>query len=339
MDFFVAIDEAGHIVSSHGDAISPQDGHAFFTSLYLLDSYAIKGLWAGEDVFVEAFDKPLIAQHVQFKNSQWIAQAPYNFEFTFSPQKLCVDEWDRFHGLSDKKIPFVLSAKAQDEFFDLVDSFDDESITINGESFETPPFYIEDPSFYKSSDWNEKYLAPALPGWDLQGPHPALAPVLPQIKLLKSRVAVWGCGRGHDAAFLAQQGHVVRAMDVSPEALTQARKLYSQIPQLEFAAGDALKDGGEKTCDLIFEHTLFCAIPPHQRRELVQAWHRALDDQGFLLGVFFVMPKRSGPPYGCSEWELRQLLEKRFRLLYWKRWQASPGPRQGCELVVYAQKL
>ena len=109
-----------------------------------------------------------------------------------------------------------------------------------------------------------------------------------------------------------------------------------QNARLHLETGDVFRS--DRTADIIFEHTLFCAIAPEKRKELVRVWKNSLSDAGYLLGIFFVMPKRSGPPYGGSEWELRELLEPHFRLMYWKRWLHSPPRRQGTELVVFAQK-
>jgi hypothetical protein len=56
------------------------------------------------------------------------------------------------------------------------------------------------------------------------------------------------------------------------------------------------------------------------------------------------MDKRTGPPFGGSEWELRSRLQshasqKGFRILYWNRLRDSKPERLGQELFVYAQKL
>lgn len=341
MDKFIVIDEEGCFVLSQGIRLNdPEVGRNLFEHMIVTETHAIKTRYGTEDVYVEAFDKPLVIEMVHKQlGTRWKLVAPYGFETTFDLKTLCLDEWDRFHGLTDKKIPFVFSRKAQAEFFNLLEEFSDDSITVDGKTISIPPFYIEDASFTQQNTWSEIYQNNPKPNWDLSGPHPAIAAILPQIKIVKSRIANFGCGRGHDAAALATNGHVVTGFDYSPEAIAQAKELYGKIPNLSLQQADALKISAAKQFDIIFEHTLFCALMPSQRKELIQQWHRALDDQGHLLGIFFVMPKRGGPPYGGSEWELRSLLEKKFRLLYWKRWQLSPGSRQGTELVVYAQKI
>jgi SAM-dependent methyltransferase len=207
---------------------------------------------------------------------------------------------------------------------------------LDGKRFVIPPYYQQRGDVNHKEFWSDLYAAHDHP-WDLNGPHPALEPILPQIKIVKSRITNYGCGQGHDAAFLASKGHIVTGVDLSAEAIANAQKTYGHIPGLTYKQDDVFKN--LQPCDVIFEHTLFCAISPDKRRDLISRWNQSLEANGYLLGIFFVMPKRFGPPYGGSEWELRSLLEKHFRLLYWKRWEQSPPRREGKELVVFAQKL
>ena len=101
----------------------------------------------------------------------------------------------------------------------------------------------------------------------------------------------------------------------------------------------ALPSKFDQAFDIIFEHTLFCAIDPAKRNDLQRSWLRALVDHGHLCGFFFVSEKRNGPPFGGSEWELRSRFAKRFRTLYWRRLETSNPKRLGTELFVYLQKL
>src|SRR5690606_23315083 len=90
--------------------------------------------------------------------------------------------------------------------------------------------------------------------------------------------------------------------------------------------------------DVVFEHTFFCAVDPSLRQKVVETWSRLLRDGGHFLGIFFVMDKGERPPFGATEWEIRERLRKKFDFLYWTRWKKSLPHRLGKELVVYAQK-
>ncbi len=335
----LAIDEEGYFVLADNVRLSdPAEGKRLLESLSVDENGATWTIWEKEKILVEPFDKPLVAQQILKKSQGLFILAPYGFEAAIQLSSFCLDDWDRFHGLTSERIPFVLTRKAQAELFSLFDEYDDESFTFQGKKFLTPPYYIDHEAITQTPFWNEKYSAVDSPRWDLGKHHPALDAILPQIKINKCRILNLGCGRGNDAAFLARLGHVVTGVDFSQDAIEQAKQRYDGLPNLNWVQADALDPKGFSPVDLIFEHTLFCAIPPQKRRALILQWKRTLDERGHLLGIFFVHPVRGGPPYGSSEWELRELLEKDFRLLYWKRWPLSPGHRHGTELVIYAQK-
>ena len=154
------------------------------------------------------------------------------------------------------------------------------------------------------------------------------------------RIAVLGAGRGHDAAFLAQQGHLVTAIDISPEAIQFSKSIYGSVPNLTFLEADIfnLPSSLKNSFDLVFEHTCYCAIPPSRRNELVKVWRQLLTEDGHVLGVFFAMDKRFGPPFGGSEWELRQRFKNHFDFVYWTRWRRSLPRRIGHEIVIYMKK-
>jgi SAM-dependent methyltransferase len=337
----IALDEEGFFVLAGGVRLSDaREGKALLQNLFM-DEFG--GCWTkwvthfGEDtLLVEPFDKPLVAQQIEKTASEILLLGPYGFQTPIRIESLCLDDWDRFHGLTKNNIPFVFSRKAQAEFFNILDEFEDDSFTLLGKKYPTPPYYLDDSAASKTQFWTEKYSTSEAP-WDLGTAHPALDAILPQIKINKCRIMNLGCGRGHDAAYFAKLGHVVTGVDFSETAIAQARERYGTSPNLQWSVADALTEKFSPV-DMIFEHTLFCAIEPTKRKSLIQQWKRSLDEGGHLLGIFFVHPQRRGPPYGGSEWELRELLEKDFRLLYWKRWAFSPERRHGKELVIYAQK-
>jgi SAM-dependent methyltransferase len=334
----IALDEEGFFILAGGVRLTdPGEGTSLLQNLFMDERGGCWTTWDNETLLVEPFDKPLVGQQIEKTSNELFLLAPYGYKAVIRLESLCLDDWDRFHGLTKNNIPFVLSRKAQAEFFNCLEEFADDSFTLWGKKYPTPSFYINDSELSKTQFWTQKY-SDSQPPWDLGAAHPALDAILPQIKINKCRILNLGCGRGHDAAYFAKLGHVVTGVDFSETAIQQAKDHYGSRNNLQWAVGDALSTKGFPPVDLIFEHTLFCAIEPSKRKTLIQQWKRTLDERGHILGIFFVHPQRRGPPYGGSEWELRELLEKDFRLLFWKRWAFSPEKRHGQELVVYAQK-
>lgn len=338
----LAIDEEGYVLFDELRVTDADVGFEILNSLRQLETGAWIARSGDNEVLVEAFDEPLVATNLSRRNTRWTLEAPYGFSAPFDPSSLRVDDWDRFHGKTTDGVAFVFSRAAQATFFRLVDEFDDDSVTIEGRRVEIPLLYkasneeVNSPAF-----WTSIYHGEGKPGWDLAAPAPALKEMLPRLKLNKSRILVLGCGEGHDAAEFAREGHLVTAVDFSDEALARARKNYPELTSVRWLQADAFRvaDEFENSFDVIFEHTCFCAVDPERRDELIRVWKRALVPGGHLMAVFFAAHKPAGPPFGASEWELRERLKKHFRFLFWGRWRRSLPARQGRELFVYAQSL
>lgn len=339
-DQFLAIDEEGFPLSGELRIKDEALGVQILSSLAYAENGAFVCTIQDRQVLVEAFDEPYVARNIQLVGlGQIEILLPYQIKKVAKLSTLTVDEWDRFHGLTLEKIPFVLSKSAQSELFQKASDYDDESFTIDGTRYETSPWLSAHKDVQDSAFWSNIYRTES-PGWEMNRPAPALEEMLPRIKLPKSRVLVLGCGSGNDAAFFASHGHVVTAVDFSEEAISRAKEKYGHLKDLEFIQKDVFKIGHEwnESFDLVFEHTCYCAIDPAKRNDLIRLWKRLLVPGGQLMGVFFAMERRSAPPFGGTEWELRERLRKSFQFLFWSRWKKSTDRRAGKELFVLAVK-
>lgn len=339
---FLQIDEEGYPLSREVRIQDPLAGQEILQNLKVHEGGTLLSTFGGTPVIVEAFDEPYVASQVELKSDKtWEIQLPFGVHYAFELESLSLDEWDRFHGYTANKVPFVMSRKAQASFFNLLEEFGDDFIEFNGKTYDIPMYWAADKDVEKETYWSQIYEQEANPGWNLGEPAEALKDMLPRLKIARSRVLVLGCGEGHDAALFAASGHFVTAVDISPLALERARKLYGHMPNLTFVEADLFKLPADfnQSFDIVFEHTCYCAINPERRKELVKIWNRVLAPGGHLMGVFFTFEKRQGPPYGGSEWELRQRLRSSYQPIFWGRWQKSVPRRQGKELFIYAKKI
>lgn len=292
---------------------------------------------------IEAFDQPYVALQVyKISDEDWEIELPYEIRKKINLSELKVDEWDRFQGRTAEDVPFVFSRKAQNEFFNLVDGFDDDGFSVGDETFTTESYLPQRTDVRKNEFWSKIYKdTNHQPGWDLKGPSPILKHIIPQLKIPKSRILVVGCGRGHDAFELSQRGNVVTAVDFSEEAINEAKKLYPENENLKFLKADVfnLPEKYFGYFDIVFEHTLFCAVDPTKRNELVKVYKTMLADHGHLLGIFFTIDNLAHPPFGGTEWEYRERLKKYFTFLYWTKWKAETTRSAGVELIIYAKKI
>ena len=192
-----------------------------------------------------------------------------------------------------------------------------------------------------SEFWTDLY-ARGSDGWDLRQPSPPLVEFMERTPLPPGRVAVPGCGRGHDVRFLARLGFVPVGFDFSATAIAEARALAkTDNVAAEFVERDLFTLGGDygRAFDGVWEYTCFCAIDPGRRAEYVRTMRTILKPGGWLLACFFPLRRRgAGPPFPVSELEVRRLFAPGFRIerAYPPR---SVRPRQGQEWMVLFRRV
>lgn len=189
-------------------------------------------------------------------------------------------------------------------------------------------------------DWERRYVEGDTP-WNKGMPHPALEGLLASGDLT-GRVLVPGCGLGHDVRLLARMGLDVVGLDISQNALEQARR-FPPSGNEKFIRGDVfdLPEDWRGTFDAAFEHTCFCAIEPHRREDYVRSLAFALKSGGRLLAVFYTdLEEQDGePPFGATAGELDELFATNFRLLAEHRDLPTYSGREGCELVRLLERI
>lgn len=192
------------------------------------------------------------------------------------------------------------------------------------------------------TDWDHLYQENETP-WDRGEPAPPLAEYIEK-HAVTGHALVPGCGIGHDARLLADQGCAVCAIDISDTALERAISIHlSDQPSLKFEKADFLDKTNnlpESHFDLLFEHTCFCAIDPSDRLRYARAASRALKSGGLLLGIFFTdMENDDGPPYPSSRNEIQTLFSPFFDIVeVWKPSRAFPG-RESEESMYLMRRL
>jgi len=186
----------------------------------------------------------------------------------------------------------------------------------------------------KDRDWEALYQANDT-FWDHGEASPGLVDYLAANSSLPlGQALVPGCGRGHDARALAQAGWAATGLDLAPSSVPLAKRLADEerLP-IDYRIGDFLSDEPHKLFDLVFEHTLFCAIPPVRRDDYVQALRRWLKPGGLYLAVNYMITEDNGePPFSTTTAELDERFGEPFELL--RRWTPrSYEGREGKELI------
>jgi len=178
-------------------------------------------------------------------------------------------------------------------------------------------------------------------GWEMGRAHPTLERWLTTTPPPRGRVAVPGCGRGHDARLLSRHGYDATGFDFTDAAIAEARRFArDEGVSTIFEQRDVftLERDHAHAFDGVWEYTCFCAIDPRRRAEYVRVMATIIKPGGWFLACFFPVGRRrgGGPPFDVGRAEVRRLLSPRFRI---ERAEAPvvPVPRRiGQEWMVYA---
>jgi 3-hydroxyisobutyrate dehydrogenase-like beta-hydroxyacid dehydrogenase/SAM-dependent methyltransferase len=194
----------------------------------------------------------------------------------------------------------------------------DEDVSALARWFEPPATGAAAASAAVAAAWDQRYRD-GQDGWELGEPAPPLAAFLrrdPRRPTPPGQVLVPGCGRGHEAALLAELGFAAIGLDLSGEALREARRHHGpDRPELRWVQADlrdphALRAAGlaDASVQGVVEHTCFCAIAPADRPDYLRAVTRLLAPDGWLLGLFWCHSRPGGPPFGSDPEALAQQL-------------------------------
>jgi SAM-dependent methyltransferase len=190
--------------------------------------------------------------------------------------------------------------------------------------------------------WEERY-ARGEDGWELRRPAPPLVDFIETTPPPRGRVAVPGCGRGHDARFLARRGYEVTGFDFSPAALAAAETLArGDNVGVRFEQRDIFGLSADFThaFDGVWEYTCYCAIDPRRRDEYVATLARIIRPGGWLLACFFPLGSGSaGPPFPVARDEIGSRLAPHFRIVREGPPGRSAAGREGREWVVLADNV
>lgn len=195
-------------------------------------------------------------------------------------------------------------------------------------------------------DWVHAYTAGRTP-WDLAMVSPPLRTLLRENRPRSwgvpenGRVAVPGCGRGHDLRAWAAAGYDVTGFDLVPAVVREARMLL----RLNRAAGEVhvrdvlgLAQEFGASFDLVYDYACFCALPRYLRESYLDEVAAILAPGGVYLLLAFPWIG-DGPnawqadgrvPHPVSEADLAAVVEGRFECI--EDFDAQPSVPDRAEL-------
>ncbi|KAB2878104.1 methyltransferase domain-containing protein [bacterium] len=181
------------------------------------------------------------------------------------------------------------------------------------------------------------------PRWDLGKATPVFENWLKSGQPLGTgRIAILGCGNGHDALLFADNGFEVTAIDFAVEPLEYLKKnIPKKQKNISLLKADIfdLPQKYAGTFDFVLEYTAYCAIDPVRRDEYVDSVYRILRPNGYLIGLFFPTDGRpGGPPFAIRYEEIDEKFLKNFSVVFDEIPEDSVAKRLGKERFVILQK-
>lgn len=161
----------------------------------------------------------------------------------------------------------------------------------------------------KPEFWESRYRDNVIP-WDA-GKVPALLQEYARNLSRGARILIPGCGSAHEAAYLADKGFGVLAIDFSPAAVEVARKNLAGFRDTVRLADFFDFDFGQPF-DVIYERAFLCALPRQMWGGYADRCAELLKPNGAIAGFFFFADTPKGPPFGTSQAELDGLMQLRF---------------------------
>ncbi len=189
----------------------------------------------------------------------------------------------------------------------------------------------------KPQYWDSVYNKPEEPRWVLGQVAPPLRHWLEHEAQNPGRVAVLGCGYGHDALAFAEHGFEAVGYDFAERAIERANARVLPLhkgTRLRFVRADFfdLPKSESSAFDHVYEYTSFVAIEPSRRVEYARMCHAILKPGGTLVGCFYNHGREGGPPYDARRDEVISVFSPLFEIHRLEVSTHSIERRQGHEL-------
>jgi SAM-dependent methyltransferase len=191
--------------------------------------------------------------------------------------------------------------------------------------------------------WQQRFATGTTP-WDRGAPSPQLLTWLADgsLRAAGTRVAVPGCGSGHEVVALARAGFQVTGLDYAPGAVALAReRLAAEGLTAPIELADVLAWQPATPLDAVYEQTCLCALHPDQWTAYAQQLFRWLRPGGMLFALLMQVRRDGagegrveGPPYHLDINAVRALFPE--PLWSWPKppYAAVPHPQGWAELAV-----
>ncbi|MBP9891509.1 MAG: methyltransferase domain-containing protein [Planctomycetes bacterium] len=185
--------------------------------------------------------------------------------------------------------------------------------------------------------WDSIYKEPDEPRWVLGQAAPPLTHWLKSARRQLGRVAVLGCGYGHDALAFAEHGFDAVGYDFAELAITRGQERVVPLHKggrLKLVRADFFELPATESgrFDYVYEYTSFVAVAPERRQEYAQMCHAILKPGGILVGCFYNHGRDGGPPFDARREDVLRVFSPLFEIKKLEVSEHSIERRKGHEL-------
>ncbi len=182
--------------------------------------------------------------------------------------------------------------------------------------------------------WSQRYTENNTP-WDIGYPSIPLMGYLQNLVNKDAKILIPGAGNAYEAEWLWRSGFKnTFVIDLAEAPLKNLQNRVPDFPSSQLVLGDFFDL--DQTFDLIIEQTFFCALNPSMRVAYAAKMASLLKREGHLVGLLFDFElTETGPPFGGSIKEYKNLFAQYFKVHKLERCYNSIKPRQGNELFIH----
>ena len=179
--------------------------------------------------------------------------------------------------------------------------------------------------------WSNRYLSNET-GWDIGNSATPLANYIDKLTDKNIKILIPGAGNSYEFQYLIEASFTnVYVLDYAATPIKNLKKKLPSVDDKFFLEMDFFQLN--ETFDLIIEQTFFCALNVEMRQQYADKMHAILHSNGKLAGLLFQFPlTETGPPFGGSSEEYRNLFAEKFDIKTLETAHNSIQPRKGNEL-------
>jgi methyl halide transferase len=182
-----------------------------------------------------------------------------------------------------------------------------------------------------SEYWENRYKNNDIT-WDCGSITTPLKDYFDQINDKNSKILIPGAGNSYEFEYLINNGFTnVYVLDYAKTPIQNLKERLPNVSDHYFIEADFFELND--SYDLIIEQTFFCALDVTLREKYAKKMHSLLNKNGKLAGLLFQFPlTESGPPFGGSVEEYKNLFEDKFSIVKLETAYNSIKPRKENEL-------